>query len=162
MKVVHNYLSEPRVVRKSFSPRWATTATTTMEPELPDNSVASEVFPVRVFQDMVAVIVVAGPSRAFAQQSGPVLFFEGAPEQVSFTDFIGGSHVIPRFLMSPAWHQFGHVQRRLAPASTVFEDDVLNWDAAIELAPSRPGGTLTVTLHYAGRGKPRPVEDPWA
>jgi hypothetical protein len=50
---------------------------------------------------------------------------------------------------------------KLAP-SKFYADELLDWDAAIEVAPTRPSGTLTVTLQYAGRGKPTPIEDPWA
>ena len=32
-------------------------------------------------------------------------------------------------------------------------------DAGVEAAPPRPSGTIPVTLHYAGRGVPRPLED---
>ena len=32
------------------------------------------------------------------------------------------------------------------------------WDAGVEVAPPRPSGTIPVTLHYAGRGVPRPLE----
>lgn len=45
--------------------------------------------------------------------------------------------------------------------SKFYEDELLDWDAAIEVAPMRPSGTLTVTLEYAGRGTPSPTTDPW-
>lgn len=38
--------------------------------------------------------------------------------------------------------------------------DVLDWDACIEVAPVRPAGTIKVRLHYQGRDKPLPLEDP--
>ena len=45
--------------------------------------------------------------------------------------------------------------------SKFYSDEVLDWDAAIEVAPMRPSGTLTVTLEYAGRATPSPTMDPW-
>jgi hypothetical protein len=52
------------------------------------------------------------------------------------------------------------VQPSLVP-SKFDEDELLDWDAAIEVAPARPSGTLTVTLEYAGRATPSPTRDPW-
>jgi hypothetical protein len=40
-----------------------------------------------------------------------------------------------------------------------FTDDLLDWDAGVEAAPPRPSGKISVTLRYAGRGVPRPLED---
>ena len=45
--------------------------------------------------------------------------------------------------------------------SKFYADEMLDWDAAIEVAPIRPSGTLTVTLKYAGRATPSPTRDPW-
>jgi len=45
--------------------------------------------------------------------------------------------------------------------SKFYADELLNWDAAIEVAPIRPSGTLMVTLAYAGRATPSPTKDPW-
>ena len=38
----------------------------------------------------------------------------------------------------------------------------LDWDAHIAIAPKRRSGSISVELEYGGRGKPTPVEDPWA
>ncbi len=46
-----------------------------------------------------------------------------------------------------------------APPSRVYLDEMLNWDVAIEVAPRRPSGTLSVTLEYGGRGTPTAFED---
>ena len=42
---------------------------------------------------------------------------------------------------------------------SAFTDDLLDWDIGVEAAPPRPSGKISVTLHYAGRGVPRPLED---
>ena len=42
------------------------------------------------------------------------------------------------------------------------ELDILNDNVLIPTAPARPSGTIQVTLTYAGRSIPIPVEDPWA
>ena len=42
------------------------------------------------------------------------------------------------------------------------EEDRLDWDAHIPLAPKRRSGSIRVTLEYGGRGKPTPADDPWA
>ena len=41
------------------------------------------------------------------------------------------------------------------------EEDILNWDAAIDTPPPRRSGTIRVKLIYKGRSKPIPVENPW-
>jgi hypothetical protein len=50
---------------------------------------------------------------------------------------------------------------RLVNPSTFWQDENLDWDLAMEVAPRRPSGTLAVTLEFAGRGQPSPIEDPW-
>lgn len=45
--------------------------------------------------------------------------------------------------------------------SKAHSDELLDWDAAIEVAPMRPSGTLKVTLQYAGRATPSPTREPW-
>jgi hypothetical protein len=45
--------------------------------------------------------------------------------------------------------------------SKFYGDELLDWDAAIKVAPMRPSGTLAVTLEYAGRATPSPTRDPW-
>ena len=42
------------------------------------------------------------------------------------------------------------------------EDDVLNWDNLIPVAPPRPSGHIKVRLKNLGRDRPQPAEDPWA
>jgi hypothetical protein len=44
----------------------------------------------------------------------------------------------------------------------VDEDEILDWDAHVEVPPPRRSGTVRVLLKYAGRGRPLPVDDPAA
>lgn len=55
---------------------------------------------------------------------------------------------------------FGTAQQWPVP-SRFYADELLDWDVAIEVAPTRPSGTLAVTLEYAGRATPSPTIDPW-
>lgn len=41
------------------------------------------------------------------------------------------------------------------------EDDVLDWDNLIPVAPVRPSGRIKVRLKNLGRDRPQPAEDPW-
>jgi hypothetical protein len=50
---------------------------------------------------------------------------------------------------------------RSAPVVTA-DDDILDWDAVIRTPPPRSAGKIQVQLRYRGRGKPLPVDDPWA
>ena len=54
----------------------------------------------------------------------------------------------------------GTQQQRLAFPS-YSEEDILNWEVAIEAPPSRPSGTIRAKLKYKGRSKPIPIENPW-
>jgi len=48
-------------------------------------------------------------------------------------------------------------------ADTACQDqDVLNWDNLIPVAPDRPCGRIQVRLKKARRDKPAPADDPWA
>ncbi len=50
---------------------------------------------------------------------------------------------------------------RLVNPSTIWPDEKLDWDVVVAVPPNRPSGTLDVTLEFAGRGGPGPIEDPW-
>jgi hypothetical protein len=49
----------------------------------------------------------------------------------------------------------------LSTPSTCHVDEMVDWDFAIEVAPRRPTGTVSVTLEYTGRGTPKAIEDRW-
>jgi hypothetical protein len=42
------------------------------------------------------------------------------------------------------------------------QQDVLDWDDLIPIAPARPNGRIQVRLKKTGRDRPFPAEDPWA
>jgi hypothetical protein len=42
------------------------------------------------------------------------------------------------------------------------ENDVLDWDNLIPVAPARPNGRIKVRIKNLGRDRPQPAEDPWA
>ncbi len=46
------------------------------------------------------------------------------------------------------------------PAEAAPLPEILNWDACIETPPPRPSGTVKVRLHFRGRDKPIPMEEP--
>ena len=47
-------------------------------------------------------------------------------------------------------------------AEAVVEENLLDWDAHIPFAPKRLSGSIQAKFEYGGRGKPTPIEDPWA
>jgi hypothetical protein len=51
------------------------------------------------------------------------------------------------------------VENDAAPAE---QEDVLDWDNLIPIAPARPSGRIQVRLKKTGRDRPLPAEDPWA
>ena len=143
------------VVGMRMRPRWATTTATSMESEFPEMSGASEADQRPDKMDVFAVVpyVRIGSALSLPASVGRALMFEGTHEQVgAMEDAIGSSFIVPPLLSGS--------YRRLLPG--VFcQEEIWNWDAAIEVAPKRPSGSLTVTLEYAGRGIPTPVETPW-
>lgn len=42
---------------------------------------------------------------------------------------------------------------------SAFADGLVDRETGVGEAPPRPSGKISVTLHYAGRGAPRPLED---
>jgi hypothetical protein len=41
------------------------------------------------------------------------------------------------------------------------DEELLDWDAALEAPPCRPGGRMKVSLTYAGRSKPIEADESW-
>jgi len=159
-------LAETPIMGRRFRPRWATTTATTTQNEFPDISVASQVTQslVEGTHTYVAVAYARKKLHSLPPSVGRLLLFEGAPEQVGHVeDAIATSTLVPYLLAAnSAWSAlFSHSQYRSLLPSVLDGDEILNWDAAIEVAPERPFGTLLVTFKYAGRGRPTPVENPW-
>ena len=57
--------------------------------------------------------------------------------------------------------EFADTQRQHVAFPAYSEEDILNWDVAIQVPPPRPSGTIQVKLKYKGRSKPIPIENPW-
>ena len=56
-------------------------------------------------------------------------------------------------------------QRRAAAHDlprTESSEDILDWDVPFEPPPPKQHGIIRARLIYKGRGKPMPVDDPWA
>jgi hypothetical protein len=155
--------AEAPVIRTGLSPRWGRTTTTTIEVGEPNIPATSEIAPKHIVPTHFLVAWLAQRTlRVVPQNIGRVLLYEGAPNQVGiFEDAIAGSNILSHSLASSFWNCFSIPSycRALLP-SAVDQNEVLNWDAAIEVPPSRPSGTIAVTLKYAGRAKPTPVDDP--
>ena len=41
------------------------------------------------------------------------------------------------------------------------DEELLDWDAALEAPPRRSGGRIKVSLKYAGRSKPIEADESW-
>jgi hypothetical protein len=154
--------AEAPVIRTGFSPRWGRTTTTTIEVDEPNIPATSEVAPQHATSVHLLVAWLAQrTSRMAPPNIGNVLLYEGARNQVGlFEDAIASSNLLSHFLASSVWNYSSPPHYRALLPSTVDQDEVLNWDATIEVPPNRPSGTITVTLKYAGRATPTPVEDP--
>ena len=64
-------------------------------------------------------------------------------------------------LESGITQEFADTQRQHVAFPAYSEEDILNWDVAIQVPPPRPSGTIRVKLKYKGRSKPTPIENPW-
>jgi hypothetical protein len=150
-------IAEARVATKGFKRHWGRTTSTAIEDEQPDISISSEAAPQNAASRHLFIAWMPQNMFEAAPPSlGKVLVFEGAPEQVAvFGTGVASSHVIPDFIdPSGLISLLGTPHCRAALPSRGYEDEVLNWDVAIQVAPKRPSGTLAVTLKYAGRGLP--------
>jgi hypothetical protein len=52
--------------------------------------------------------------------------------------------------------------RPVESTSPAEDEDALNDDLVIEVAPNCTGGTIRVKLTFDGRSTPIPADDPWA
>lgn len=57
-------------------------------------------------------------------------------------------------------HELADIQQERFESS-FYDEDLLDWDAAIITPPSRPSGTIRVKLKYKERRKPSPFDDYW-
>lgn len=57
--------------------------------------------------------------------------------------------------------EFADTQRQHLAFPAYSEEDILNWDVAIQVPPPRPSGKIRVKLKYKGRSEPIPIENPW-
>jgi hypothetical protein len=51
------------------------------------------------------------------------------------------------------------VSQREEQGST--DEELLDWDVAVEVPPQRPCGRIKVSLEYAGRSKPIEADESW-
>ena len=65
-------------------------------------------------------------------------------------------------IASGSIQEFAETQRQRLIFPSYSEEEVLNWDVAIEAPPLRPSGTIRARLKYKGRSKPMPIGNPWA
>jgi hypothetical protein len=157
-------VAQAAVVRRGFSPRWGKTTTTTIEDEQPDISTASEEAPQHAVWGHLFVARLAQRMESpVPPRIGKILLIEAAPEEVGlFEDTVGSSGIVSDFFNVLAWSYVAVVPHRRPPveSSAFYADELLDWDFAVETAPKRPTGTLTVTLKYVPRGNSAPFEDP--
>jgi len=162
-------LAETELMRGGLRRYWGRTTTTTIEDEEPDVSISSEVAPECVSGHLFIALMPQNVLRPISPNFGKILVFQSAPQEVvlvgtgTATLFGVGNPVTTSNLLSSLHAEHAeHAQhaRLLRPVAN-YEEEVLNWDAAIAVAPKRPSGTVSVTLKYAGRGSPTPMEDPW-
>ena len=156
-------LADDALVRFAFGRGWATNATTEKNDVL-DSPITSDAAPRPERGSLAPIFHYVGARGVLPPNRGRAFFLEEASDQVGFiTDaIVSSSQVSAHLSATAAWSSlFGRGYYAPLFPLAFYRDDVLNWDAAIEKAPKRASGTLMVTLQYAGRGAPMPLEDPW-
>ena len=106
------------------------------------------------------------------QPSNPWAFYEYLqPEDQRYTSdrgrvLAGGFYLLPSTTAQFSYKPENIIRGPLFMATvrgfgniSAFTDDLIDWDAGVEAAPPRPSGKISVTLHYGGRGTPRPLGD---
>ncbi len=158
-------LADESAVRFGFGRGWATDITTVGN-DIVDASITSDVAPRRERELLITIPILhyyAAALGALPANRGRTFFVEEPSDQAGFiTDAIASSTYVPHFVAASAWSSvFARRHYRALLPAAFYPEELLDWDASIEVAPKRPSGTLKVTLQYAGRGTPTPVEDPW-
>ena len=72
------------------------------------------------------------------------------------------SRSIVSTVMTPATRLSGRLPPALSAPPVESAEDILDWDPTITAPLPKRRGTIRARLLYGGRGKPIPVEDPWA
>jgi hypothetical protein len=157
-------LANEPAVKFGFGRGWATSITTAGN-DIVVTPITSDSASRREQQHFIPISILHyyAALGALPANRGRTFFIEEPSDQAGFiTDAIASSTHIPHFVAASAWtSEFWHRYYPALLPSAFYPDEMLDWDASIEKAPTRPSGTLIVTLEYAGRGKPTPVEDPW-
>jgi hypothetical protein len=155
-------VAEAPVVARGLKPNWATTTTTTIEKDLANVSTTSELGQSPAWSIFAVIPYARLRSRSLPPRAGIAVLLEGAIEQVGYAeDAVASSSLIPHFGAVPVRTSEHSYRYRPLLASPGYGDEILDWDAVVEVTPIRASGTIAVTLEYAGRGIPMPFDDPW-
>ena len=157
-------LAEAPVIAVELKPKWATTTTTVVEGPVANISAATGV--ARRVDETVAFAVVPYArlsSGSLPLRAGKTVLFEGVLEQVGyFEDAIVTSTLATHFFAESSQTSLF----ACPPYAPIYDplvgtEELLDWDAVVEIAPNRDSGSLGVTLEYTGRGAPKPFDNPW-
>lgn len=136
-----------------FGVRRRATTTTSAGDDVFEPCVTSEGGPPREDNLVFALMSGAVEEQATPVSRGRAVFVVKPSDRLSWAaDAVTSSH---RFF--PSWlASLGSSWRRTVP-----DVERLDWDAFLEVPPARPHGTIEVTLEFAGRAKPLPVDEDW-
>ena len=111
-----------------------------------------------------SLVALRGNAQSALNMNAKIMALRSAQQQAGMAEAgVASSRVTSGFINPPDLSSLFNPEgfRGGVVGLRSYEDEVLNWDVAIEVAPERPSGTILVTLEYAGRGAPLPMEDPW-
>ena len=145
------------VVAQELKAKISARTTTTVQEDLPNVSGSWEAVRVDWPVSFGVVPYVRLVSRGLPVHAGKAILLEGTLEQIGYpaaaavsssvieSQIMAKTRGIPRFT-PPSFHEL----------------DVVDWDAALEVAPNRTSRMLTVKIKYTGRGTPLPLENDWS
>lgn len=153
-----------------WSQFWDTTTTMHQEPEEPSYDVTSR----EVHPGQRMIHVVPTPPQEELQQLFTIR--HSAPLEEYWAPLSKRAQVfldpIYRLLVEIPEDQLERLQQHATittfieakPASSSYTQehgDVIDWDITIDTPHRRAAGTIHVTLKYAGRSTPSPIDNPW-
>ena len=145
-----------RGIRSGWSDR--TTTTLNFDDDTPEVSISSQAPPASFLHEL-AVAWITMQARKSASLHLERLLPETAAQLIFFDEDTFSART--RVTSDALYSCFAPGYKLLKAPTATYEHDVLNWEAAIDVAPPRPSGKISVILRNAGRGGPSPVSDPW-
>lgn len=144
------------VVAQELNAKTSARTTTTVQEDLPNVSGSWEAVRSEWPVSFGVVPYVPLISRGLPVHAGKAMLLEGTLQQIGYPENASASSSV---FESRVMAKTRGIPRFNPPS--FYEQDIVDWDAALEVAPNRTSRMLTVKIKYTGRGTPLPLENDW-